>query len=141
MKYKVASLELVLIGHATEDPEVLAKLINRVLPDSVKGRVRIERRVMKGYYGNQITMYTVKLSGDEASEALSYILSRMEDSSKKLLKATADLRIQKPSTIHLRLHKQFLTEDRFVLWDGDDVVKVKVRFKSSRELKKMLDEI
>ncbi len=130
-----------LIGHATENPEILGRLITKLVPEDIRSKIKVEKQVMKGYYGNQITMYAVRLSGDDASKTLSYILSRMEDSSKKLLKATAELRIQKPSTIYIRLHKQLLVEDRFVLWDGDDVVKIKARFKSSRELKKMLEEI
>ncbi len=137
----VSLVEITVIGHATESRDALLKVLESVLPGELVGTVKVSEKTLHGHYGNPIRILRVVVEQPHARNVFEYILRRMDPSSRRLLKATINLRLQGGRILHLRLHKQYLLDNKLVLWDGDDTVKVTVRFRSRREAAKILERI
>jgi len=137
---RIQRIEITAIKHATEDPDKIEESLKSLLPGEFKSKVVYEKIASTGHYGNPITYYRLVLQGDEAERVFENIIAKMESTSKNLLTATLKERIQGGSILHLRFHKHYLLSKRFILWDGDESIKVTVRFRDRRSLEKTLRE-
>lgn len=141
---KVRFIEIVTNCHATEDPEKVKKAIFTLLPEKLKDKIVLEEHVYKGYYGNPIVRFHLKIKSSRDSESvIKYIANKMDEISKKLLNASLDLRLASRGKLHLRFSKQEAYMGKIVLEDSDDVIKVVIAFqiKDIKELEKYLKEI
>lgn len=136
----VARIEITAIKHATEDPVKVVKVIERIVPRELRGKMVLEKQEHSGHHGNPITYYKVVFEDSDAARVLGEIMGKMESTSLSLLRATIEQRIQGNNVLHLRLHKQYLLSGRFILWDGDESVKITIRFRDQRSLRKMLND-
>ncbi|WP_440060194.1 RNA-binding domain-containing protein [Thermogladius sp. 4427co] len=126
---EVAGIEFSTHCHATEDCGRVKTALLNALPEELRGSVKIEEESLEGFYGNIIRVLKLEVR-DKAPVVLNYLLSRLDKSDKSLLLASMDLRVdRRAKRFFLRLDKQMLLSERFVLNDSDDVVKVVVYFR------------
>ncbi len=142
-KKGVKRIEYTLIKHATEDNDIIRRIMMMAIPSEYRDKIVIDTQKAKGYHGNEIIVLKTGLSGREADKALEYLFTMLDKASKNLLLATLENRIQGKNILHLRIHKQYLTENKFVLWDSDESLKITIRFNTPIDrkiLEKMLEE-
>ncbi|MCI4396110.1 MAG: hypothetical protein JHC28_00930 [Thermoprotei archaeon] len=133
----VISLEISAIRHMTEDEEKVERCIAALLPQEMREKTEIQKSRVKGHYGNEITY--MKLNETKSPEKiLSYVSGRLDDYSRGILEATIEDRIEE-NRLHLRFHKHLLLEDKLVLSDSDEVVKVTIVFSSKDSLREFLE--
>jgi len=139
MPTRVLRVELAVHAHATEDPgRVRAALLN-LLPEELRGRVRVEESVVEGHYSNPIRRMVARLEGGDAEAFLRYLASRLGGQERRVLRFMLESRYdEKSGRFYLRLGKQdaYLGEVRFV--DGDDVVHVVIVLRGSPRLDRAL---
>ncbi len=139
--YHVEKVEITVIQHATESSEKIQQLIKKLFPKDFVSKPIFEKRVFKGHHGNPITFYRVIVTGNEATNVLNHIMEKMEFTSKRLLSATIMDRIKGSIELHIRLSKQHLVDNRIIVWDGDEILKIMVKFKKPQHLKKFIETL
>jgi len=125
----VALLEIETFAHATEDREKVLKAIFNLIPENIRDHLKdnILYVNLQGHHGNPITLYRLKVEGDQAQEIARNIFSKMESFDSKLLISSLEDRSDKRS-LYLRLDKQCAYLGLFKLLQGDDVIKIRVCF-------------
>ena len=85
-------------------------------------------KVYEGYYGNPIVLLVLRIrDGRIARDVFCNIISRLTESNLKLISSELEHRLDKSGNLYLRFDKQSAYRGEFELYDGDDVVKVKVK--------------
>lgn len=135
----VQRVEITAISHATEDFEKVAKALSLTVPSDLRSKIVYETAKSRGHHGNPIVYIRVVLEGEDAEKVLSHIIANMDETSKALLKTTLRERIQGNSILHLRIHKQHLLRGRVILWDGDESIKLVIRFKDRKGMEDALE--
>ncbi|MCD6487984.1 MAG: exosome protein [Desulfurococcales archaeon] len=126
---RINRVELLTYGHATEDESKVLKAILNLLPRDLAKRVNTVKQIVKGHYGNLITIYRIVLRGRDSIAFLEYLATRLSDTEKNILKLSFPLRYNgHAKKLYLRFDKQQLFLGKIVLSDGDDVVKVVISF-------------
>jgi len=136
---RVLRVELAVHAHATEDPARVRQALLNLVPEAIRGRVRLEESVVEGHYSNPIRRIVARLEGPEAEEFLRGLASRLDEAERKVLRFMLESRYdEKSGRFYLRLGKQdaYLGEVRFV--DGDDVVHVVIVLRGSPRLEKAM---
>lgn len=121
-------VEISSFAHATEDVEKVRRAISRICPPGVP--LRILGRQVRGHYGNQITICSLRLS-DRPSAELFFNRLRSSISAEDKNKLYDQIRshLDESGRLHLRLDKQAALNGEFVLRD-DDPVKIKILFRN-----------
>ncbi len=118
----IARLDLEVNIHATEDLDKAVNHIIRLLTE--KAPIIIE--VLYGHYGNPIyRVQSVIRDGDLAMSIVRAICSSLVN--RDYLLRTVGNRVDSSGDIFLRFDKQEFVRGRFMLSDGDDVVRVRIR--------------
>ncbi len=116
--------------HATEDLGKVEKALLNIFPKELRSRVKISKYIVKGHYGNPITVLRVVVKGENAVKTLEYIGSMLNSIEKSVLKASYELRFDRGSNkLYIRFDKQSLYHGKFVISDSDDIVHVVISFK------------
>ena len=118
----IAQLDLEVNIHATEDLDRAIDHLTKLLT----GNAPIVIEVLYGHYGNPI--YRVQSSirdGDLAMSIVKAICSSLVN--RDYLLRTIGSRVDESGNVFLRFDKQEFMLGRFVLSDGDDVVRVRLR--------------
>jgi RNA binding exosome subunit len=136
-EFHITRIDYIVIKHATESDEIIKKVFRSLVPEELRGKLVLIKERTKGYHGDEIIVYRYSLEGSEAENAFSYLLSRLEKNSIKYLLATLENRMERGRIIHLRVNKQFLTDNRYVLLDTDESVKIIVRLARRMDPKKV----
>ncbi len=139
MPVRVRCLEFATNCHATEDVSKVKQAMLNLVPENKRKKVEFKEDTLKGHYGNPIVRITFQVKGKEAEETLKYIANKMDDISKRILKASLDLRTE-ASKLYLRFSKQEAYLGNVVLEDSDDVIRVIVTFKGVKKKSKAIGE-
>ncbi|RLG81532.1 MAG: exosome protein [Thermoprotei archaeon] len=135
--FSVQEVEVKTYCHATEDcSKVLVALLNTV-PPVMRRKVEPTKQILHGYYGNPITVYSLKLRED-LEDLLGYLARSFSDSDRAILSATLDLRYDRKSNkLFIRISKQSAYFNKIELHDSDDVIKITISFKNGRGISKV----
>lgn len=132
-------LEATVFCHATESLEKVKSSLLNILPEDMRkqheGKVSIE--TLESFFGNPI--YVLRLSIDDcdlASDLFRALLIKLGREGINELSATLEQRLDSSGRLHVRFDKQQAFVGRLKVYDGDDVIKVRVKL--SRQA---LDEI
>ena len=135
----VRSVKLRVSVHATESEERVVKALLEALPEDLRGSVRIEREEYSGHYGNPIIILSVNVEDPkDADRVLSYLLSRLGETDRRLLAASLEDRVDKEGSLYFRLSKQDAYQGRLTVYEADDVIRVRVGYQGRR--KRALEE-
>ena len=122
MGIAITQLEVEVYVHATEN---IDKVVNSIL-DFVATNAPIVIEVLYGHYGNPIYRITSLIDDQRLTrEILTRICSSLVN--KDRLINTINIRVDSKGNVYIRLDKQEFVRGRFVLNDGDDVVRVRVK--------------
>jgi len=129
-------IDLETFAHATEDPEKVLKAFSFLLPNSTEKLITRDR--VLGHYNNEIIIFKARITNKKQIENFLRSLSeRIDEEDKRRLFNLFDKRLDDSGTLYLRFDKQeaFLGELR--LSEGEDVIRVRIKF-SSHPLRKEL---
>lgn len=133
MKPLVGLLEISTLCHATEDLEKVKKSITNLLPTAIKtlyGNL-IKVNLLEGHYGNPIFLLNLKIEDPaHATLTIRHLIKSLDQPDFASLETAISLHQDSSGNLYLRFDKQQAYLGRIKLSDGDDVVKVKIRFKS-----------
>jgi RNA binding exosome subunit len=142
-RLKVLRLTASVFYHATEDPVKVRVALLNLVPEAMRSSLHVDEDVVPGHFGDEIGIITLRLSGNEAFEALRYLICSLSETDRKILLATVENRVgSKPSHLHIRLSKQDAFKGRVALMDGDDIIKISATIQGVRhpqQLRKFLE--
>ncbi|WP_070807796.1 RNA-binding domain-containing protein [Pyrodictium occultum] len=139
MPTRVIRVEIAAHAHATEDVERVEQAVLNIVPEGLRGRVKLETRTVEGHYNNPITRIVARIEGRDAEEFVRGLARRLDEQSRRILAMMLENRYdQRQGKFYLRFSKQdaFLGELR--LHDGDDVVHVVITLRGSPSPEKAL---
>ncbi|MEB3860039.1 MAG: hypothetical protein LRS43_02385 [Desulfurococcales archaeon] len=120
-------------AHATEDPSKVVRALLHVLPEDLRDKSRVREQRFRGHYGNPIRLLEVLVDDPgEASKTWSWILSNLGELDKRHLRATLEERLDNSGVLYIRLDKQEAFGGTLRILEGDDVIRVSVKFRGSR---------
>ncbi len=134
---RIVRVELAAHAHATEDPDRVEKALLNLVPDGLKNRVKIERKVLEGHYNNPITRIVARLEGRDAEEFVKGLGEMLNEQDKRILSALFESRYDERSgRLFIRFSKQDAYMGEIRLHDGDDVVHVVIQLRGAPRLRK-----
>ncbi|MET1160695.1 MAG: RNA-binding domain-containing protein [Thermoprotei archaeon] len=130
-------IEIKTFCHATEDCAKVMKALLNIIPPDLRREYSVVKQVVHGYYGNPITIYTLRIREGLAS-VIDYIANKLDSSDKAILSATLDLRYdRRANKLYLRFSKQDAYLNKIILSDSDDIIKVTISFKNARGINRV----
>ncbi len=140
MKPLVGLLEISTLCHATEDLEKVRRSVINLLPTAIKTLYEnsIKVNLLEGYYGNPIFFLNLKIEDPaHATLIVRHLVKSLDQLDIAGLETAIGLHQDSSGNLYLRFDKQQAYLGRVKLSDGDDVIKVKIRFKpfAKREFK------
>ncbi|RLF00922.1 MAG: hypothetical protein DRJ57_00190 [Thermoprotei archaeon] len=125
-----SSMEFEAFCHATENLEKVKRAILNLLPRELRRayEARFHVELLEGHYGNPIAVVRLKVvNRSHASLALLEILRAMGAADISALDSSIHARLDRSGNLYLRVDKQMAFLGRVKLYEGDDVVRVKVK--------------
>ncbi|MEM1509000.1 MAG: RNA-binding domain-containing protein [Thermofilaceae archaeon] len=132
MKPFISSLEIFTLCHATENSEKVKRSIMNLLPFSIKTLYEslIDVTLLEGHYGNPIFFLKLKIDNSvHATLIIKHLMKNLDPSDILNLETAIDLHQDSSGNLYLRFDKQQAYLGRVKLNKGDDVIKIKIRFK------------
>ena len=125
-EYKIYSISLSTIVHATEDKEKVKSAIFNIIPRNLVNKFTINEVNVKGHYGNPITILNLEINNpDIANEIFEFIIKSISKEELTLIKNNPSLYCDDRS-IFLRIDKQYAYIGTIKLSFLDDVIKIKI---------------
>ena len=125
-EYKIYSISLSTIVHATEDKEKVKSAIFNIIPRNLVNKFTINEVNVKGHYGNPITILNLEINNpDIANEIFEFIIKSISKEELTLIKNNPSLYCDDRS-IFLRIDKQYAYLGTIRLSFLDDVIKIKI---------------
>ncbi len=137
MESKINELIISSHCHSTEDLNKVKKAILNIIPLELRYELssKLKIETVHGFYGNEIRILTLKISGEKTLMILKHISSTLSDIDKSIIRASLDLRYDsKSNKLYLRFNKQQAYRNRLTIDDSDDVIKVVVSFRGKHKL-------
>ncbi len=122
--------ELSAFCHATEDLEKVKAALMNVIPEEMRSELEgaFSISMLEGHYGNPIFVLKVKMDKPEQAETLlKRLLASLPPSDLMMLERTLKLRLDSSGHLYLRLDKQRAYLGEIRVYDGDDVIRVRVK--------------
>lgn len=139
----ISQIEIMAFCHATEDCSRVEESIKNVLPHDMRKSIKMSLNVERGYYGNPITIIIAKIADrQQVNTVIKYITAVLEDLEKKILRSTFDLRYDhKTGRFIIRFSKQDALLGQLKITDSDDVIKVVLHIKNSKNRSSILKHL
>jgi len=142
LKLPIAYIDIRLSAHATEDPEKTKKAVYNLLPMDHIEEITFKKAVIKGHYGNPITLFEARIKDKEVImaivEKLSTSLSVLD---KETMLKEAKLFVEK-SNLYLRLDKQAAFENQIKLHKADPIhIRIHFKRKDNRSIIELCREL
>jgi RNA binding exosome subunit len=121
---QVASVRVSTIAHATEDVEKVIQALKQAFSQELSEQ-SVEKRALKGHFGNQITTLAVNLRGRLAESLLSNLWGKLSPLEHEQLLEELNNRVDEEGRFYFRLDKQECFRGGLRLRDQDPI---KVQF-------------
>src|SRR4029077_1490822 len=121
---QIISAQVSAIVHATEDIGKVVLALNRICSQD-RFQPSIEKKVLKGHFGNEITTLTLSMRGRPAESFLADLWNRLSRIDRETVVAELGNRFDKDDRLHLRLDKQECFRDIVRIKD-QDAIKVQI---------------
>jgi RNA binding exosome subunit len=121
---QVVSAQVSAIVHATEDLEKVMFALNRICSQGLL-QPRIEKKVLKGHFGNEITTLTLSIRGRSAESFFANLWNKLSRIDRSTVIHELGNRFDKDDRLHLRLDKQECFRQIVQIRD-QDAIKVQV---------------
>ena len=107
---RVDHISIQSLCHATESEEKVLSALSQLYPS-------FEKRIAKGYFGNPISIFTANLKRKKEIEKTLSLIKHLFP----ILSSDLDRRVDKKGNIFIRLDKQELYNQNFILRDNGEV--------------------
>ncbi|MFP3985719.1 MAG: RNA-binding domain-containing protein [Candidatus Bathyarchaeia archaeon] len=132
MKLPVAYIDIRFSAHATEDVEKVKKALCSMFPQDLAEEISFKEGVVKGHYGNPITLFEARIKDQNLLKAFVEKLAvGLNGLDKETLLKEWKLFVEK-SNLYLRLDKQAAFEGEFRLHQADPI-HIRVHFTKKYE--------
>jgi len=127
----ISYLDIRFSVHATENPDKVFEAVYHLFPPNHVDDVVFKKANLKGYYGNPIILFEIRIKKKEIVEAVVKVLSSgLSGLDKEMLLREIDLHVEKGS-LYIRLDKQAAFQGEFKLCSADPI-RVHIRFKKRK---------
>mgnify|MGYP001137406994 CR=1 FL=1 len=127
----IANIDIRFFAHATEDLNKVVEAAQHILPSNYIDDIIFKRDVLRGHYGNPITLLETKIKEKEVIKAIVEKLSRgLSELDKETLLKEITLHVEKGS-LYVRLDKQAALEGEFKLCTADPI-RLRIRFRKGK---------
>lgn len=134
-KVPVSYIDIRVLAHATEDVSKVIDAVRHILPSELDEKIIFKRTVLKGHYGNSITVVEARIrKRDDVRIILEELASRLNALDKEHLGTTIKRHLDKRD-LFIRLDKQSAYLNKLEL-RSDDPIRFQIHFRVSG-----LDEI
>lgn len=126
----VLNAEVSALCHATEDLEKVKAALLNVLPEEARPLLEkyLSVAMLEGHYGNPIFVLKLRIEQPELADALfKRVVKSLPESDLDFLEGTLKRRLDSSGHLHLRLSKPQAYMGKLRVYDGDDVIKLKVK--------------
>ncbi|MGC9152841.1 MAG: RNA-binding domain-containing protein [Vulcanisaeta sp.] len=123
----VEHVELSTHVHATESELKVVKALLNLVPPELRDNVKVQSNEGQGHFGNDIKTVKVQFRGDESLHVVKYILTSIDQLDREIILVSIGSRFE-DGRLYLRFNKQLAYNGVVRLDDGDDVIKVIVKF-------------
>jgi RNA binding exosome subunit len=128
LKLPIAYIDIRFSAHATEDPGKVQKAAHNLFPQDRLEKVIFKKGILKGHYGNPITLFEARIKDEEMIKAfVEKLSSSLSELDKIAISEISSLSADK-NNLYLRLDKQAALEDQFKLCTADPI-HVRIHFK------------
>lgn len=118
------------LTHATEDVDKVLEAVRNILPAELAEEAVLQRRVLKGHYGNPIVSLEVRTKKRSVIEAvLEKLATGLSSQDKQVLYNEIDQRLEK-GDFFIRLDKQSAYLNELQL-RTEDPIRLRIRFRTS----------
>ena len=140
---EIASARISAIAHTTEDPRKVVDALYQLCSEE-KFHPKVEKRVVKGHFGNSITKVDFVLQSSSANSFFESLWTRLSHLDRATTLEELDSRIDAEGRFYLRIDKQECF--RGILQKKDeDPIKVQVAFRGSsgsiEEIRQFLESV
>lgn len=140
MSFPVASVEIRVISHATENIEKVLESLKNVLTEEVYEGVNFSEEKLEGHHGNPIILIKTKIySKSYARKIIRNIFSRLEDFDRNLLLKRVEDNVDEDGNFYLRLDKQAAYGGMFRI-SNSDPIHLKIKLAVPRKQKEKITE-
>jgi len=140
MSLPVASVEIRVISHATENIEKVLESLKNVLTEEVYKDVNFSEEKLEGHHGNPIILIKTKIySKSYARKIIRNIFSRLEDFDRNLLLKRVEDNVDEDGNFYLRLDKQAAYGGMFRI-SNSDPIHLKIKLAVPRKQKEKITE-
>jgi len=124
----VQSVEVSTIAHATDDLEKIQTALDRLMPESLRGRQLFTRRYLQGHYGNPIATFEAHLTAPtDVEEFKVFFLKQLLDAERFSIVRDLDRHIDADGNLYVRIDKQKMFRGVARLGQ-DDPIRVRMKF-------------
>ncbi|ADN49742.1 RNA-binding domain-containing protein [Vulcanisaeta distributa] len=123
----IEHVELSTHVHATESELKVVRALLNLLPPQYRDGINIMRSGGQGHFGNDIGTIKVQFKGQDALQIAQHILKAVDQLDREIILVTINSRFS-DGKLYLRFNKQLAYNGVARLDDGDDVIKVIIRF-------------
>ncbi|AFH43116.1 hypothetical protein IOK49_00120 [Fervidicoccus fontis] len=134
----IKQIELRVIQHMTEEEDRVLRSLLNALPEDLREKVKPVAVSSKGHYGDTIIFYKVVLEKEDAEKAAEFIIRSFDKCSVFEIKNTFYNRFS-DNSFHLRLDKFKLLENKFIISNSDDVVKIVIKESKKGSIKEIFE--
>lgn len=124
------NIEATALCHATENIEKVRAAILNIVPEELRQESEkwMSALMLEGFYGNPISLLRLTIDRAEmASKLFSYIIKNLDHEDFSKLNSTLYDRLDSSGNLYIRLDKQSAYRGRLKLYEGDDVIKIRIK--------------
>ncbi|NHJ46289.1 MAG: hypothetical protein FK733_00740 [Asgard group archaeon] len=127
--FKVKEITFSCSAHSTEDIEKVKQAILNLIPNELRSKVEITDLELLGHAGNIIHLLELLVKSNRNVKAsLQYLSEIIADLDKEFLFEEIEDRIDEENCVYMRFNKQEAFNERIVLDDKDNTIKVVIKF-------------
>ncbi len=130
MEIKLNNIILSVIEHSTEDENKVLQSLCYFIPEKIDDEnININSIETEGCFGNPIIIHEIELTKKNAKLTYKHIMNLLKRNERNVskLKKDIDTRLEK-GKIYLRFNKQLAYNNKCVLIDGDDIIRIVIGF-------------
>ncbi|MHA1267370.1 MAG: RNA-binding domain-containing protein [Candidatus Helarchaeota archaeon] len=136
----IKEIEIETFIQATEDPEKVKIALKNLIPMELQEEgIEFMMQSVRGVFHNPITIIKLKKTQNVLA-IVKYIMNQLSDGDRTYLKESLPRRIDKRN-LYLRVGKQELYLGKMVLKEKEDMVKIKIGFKSGHKLCQLIEKL
>ncbi|MBN1329581.1 MAG: hypothetical protein JXA54_08925 [Candidatus Heimdallarchaeota archaeon] len=128
-RYKLKEINFSCSSHSTEDIERVKIAMLNLLPEIIRDKVEISEIKLRGHAGNEMFLLELDITQNKMiKDLLGYLAAKIQEIDKDSLLQEIDERIDENNCFYVRFNKQDAYNGIITLDDGDNTIRVVIKF-------------